>query len=818
MHKEKRNCAKSTCELYYKCKDCCQTVNMNKHKKAHKCNEQYCKTCKDFFEDDHQCYMQPEENEADDNSKQNKSDEKSVKYIFFDFESTQDDRLECELGYLPGDNNVCVNCKKYWCGSFEHKPNLCVVHKVCQACMSRDINPESECLCCGKNERVFSGSNTTETFCKWLFAEENVGATVICHNFKGYDSYPILQYLHRNAISPEVITSGSKYMSIKIPVCKMRFIDSLNFIPMALAGMPKAFGESKLAKGYFPHMFNRKENQRAFLEHLPDLKYYHPDGMKPEARKMFLSWYGEHKNDKRNFLDYESIGLTPPQGYRPREKQSIMAYQWLAYLAEKNNISIQHGRNMGEKQIGPYKVDGYYETEHGEQVVLEFHGDFWHGCPKKPTINPVTDMTMGVYNFQDISTYGGLIKCKIIPPRGLYIPVLPVKCNGKLLFSLCRTCTESYQQTSCEHDQSERAFTGTWVLDEVKEALRQGYEIERIYEIWHFDTVSQYDSASKTGGIFTAYVNTFLRVKQEASDWPEWCNTENDKQKYIQQYYEKEGILLEYENIKKNPGLRSLAKLVLNSFWGKLGQRTNLTRTSYVTDPDKFFDFMTSDQQEIKSVRFVNDESVQIDWAYEDNFMESSCRTNVVIAAYTTAQARLKLYSYLQPLGRRVLYCDTDSVIFTICPGAWQPRLRVYLGDLTDEVSGSTITNFVTGGPKNYAYKTKTTDENEYMSFCKVRGVTLNFKNSLEINYDIVANMVTVAAQQQPAVAKEPVATLPPAAVQHLVANPTAVVAQQLAVDPQSAIVRQPADGGSKNARKRSEMTCTNAIFRTCPR
>lgn len=38
---------------------CDQTVNMERHKKAHICHEAYCKTCKDYFSEDHQCYMQP---------------------------------------------------------------------------------------------------------------------------------------------------------------------------------------------------------------------------------------------------------------------------------------------------------------------------------------------------------------------------------------------------------------------------------------------------------------------------------------------------------------------------------------------------------------------------------------------------------------------------------------------------------------------------------------------------------------------------------------------------------------------------------------
>jgi hypothetical protein len=53
---------------------------------------------------------------------------------------------------------------------------------------------------------------------------------------------------------------------------------------------------------------------------------------------------------------------------------------------------------------------------------------------------------------------------------------------------------------------------------------------------------------------------------------------------------------------------------------------------------------------------------VEMRYQYKEEFVEESGRTNVVIAAYTTAQARLKLYCYLEQLGPRALYADTDSV------------------------------------------------------------------------------------------------------------------------------------------------------------
>ena len=41
----------------------------------------------------------------------------------------------------------------------------------------------------------------------------------------------------------------------------LMFIDSLSFIPMKLANFPKIFGLDELRKGYFPHLFNKKENE-----------------------------------------------------------------------------------------------------------------------------------------------------------------------------------------------------------------------------------------------------------------------------------------------------------------------------------------------------------------------------------------------------------------------------------------------------------------------------------------------------------------------------------------------------------------------------
>lgn len=77
-------------------------------------------------------------------------------------------------------------------------------------------------------------------------------------------------------------------------------------------------------------------------------------------------------------------------------------------------------------------------------------------------------------------------------------------------------------------------------------------------------------SEKKSRDLFKNYVNIWLKIKQEASRWPEHVgNAEAKRQQYLRDYYEREGIQLEYHKIHYNPGLRALAKMKLNSFWGK---------------------------------------------------------------------------------------------------------------------------------------------------------------------------------------------------------------------------------------------------------
>lgn len=116
------------------------------------------------------------------------------------------------------------------------------------------------------------------------------------HFYYRFDGQFILSWLINQGNLPEIIPSGSKIMAIKLKCLDIRIIDSLNFLPMALAKLPNCFGIKELKKGYFPHLFNKPENQ-AYVGPQPSAHFYSPETMSDAGRKSFLDWYEQHKDD-----------------------------------------------------------------------------------------------------------------------------------------------------------------------------------------------------------------------------------------------------------------------------------------------------------------------------------------------------------------------------------------------------------------------------------------------------------------------------------------------------------------------------------------
>jgi hypothetical protein len=318
----------------------------------------------------------------------------------------------------------------------------------------------------------------------------------------------------------------------------------------------------------------------------------------------------------------------------------------------------------------------------------------------------------------------GFIKCKVIPPKGLYHPVLPVKLD-KLLFPLCMNCAKTKQVNKCLHSDKDRSIIGTWTTDEVSKAIEKGYKIENIYEVWHFN--------EKSNNLFKDYVKDFMKIKLETSPWN---NDFNDIDEYIDTIKQKLDICLDKEKIQNNPGKRAVAKICLNSLWGKFGQRQNMSKTEYVTDIKRFYEILLDDRLDNINLNFINEDMVQMSYCFKDYYVENDYNTNIFIAAFTTSSARLRLYKMLEYLEDKVAYYDTDSIVY-IDDGTKEVKTGCLLGDWTDELSGNHITDWVSTGPKSYAYI-----DNNLKEVCKIKGFYLNYENSRLINFKLMDKMV----------------------------------------------------------------------------
>ena len=378
-HKEPLPGGRSVCQTIRKCEKCGKATDVRKLKSnGHICGKK-CLTCGIILkekDDEHKCYIQ--KTEQPEESQYNH-------LLFFYFESTQEHGI--------------------------HEPNLCVVH-----------NEVGEV-------GLFKGKDTVKEFCEWLLTKEHQDCIVVAHNFQGYDGYFIAKYLIQNAIKYDFILRGAKILSMTIPMFNIKFIDSLNFIPMSLAKFPKTFGQDELCKGYFPHLFNKEENWN-YVGPIPCQNDYGVNFMKPEERKAFIAWHKEqvesnylldfqkeivkycrsdidimrkccllfremlrdetgidpfgksltitsycHEVYRTNFLKEDTIAIFT-HDRQLKTKQSNMAVKWLSYVMEKEDIHIQHVRNGGEKRVGRYSLDGYCEETH---TAYEFQGCFWHG-------------------------------------------------------------------------------------------------------------------------------------------------------------------------------------------------------------------------------------------------------------------------------------------------------------------------------------------------------------------------------------------------------------------------------------------------------
>jgi hypothetical protein len=73
-----------------------------------------------------------------------------------------------------------------------------------------------------------------------------------------------------------------------------------------------------------------------------------------------------------------------------------------------------------------------------------------------------------------------------------------------------------------------------------------------------------------SSNLFSDYVRHFLRLKVQASGFPDDIQTPEQQEQFLWQYKHLLGINIEPAKMQYNPGLRFISKICLNSLWVRI--------------------------------------------------------------------------------------------------------------------------------------------------------------------------------------------------------------------------------------------------------
>lgn len=234
----------------------------------------------------------------------------------------------------------------------------------------------------------------------------------------------------------------------------------------------------------------------------------------------------------------------------------------------------------------------------------------------------------------------GFVECDVYVPPDIIIPPLPIKAGvelphakGKLVFPVGK-------------------LHGIWEWSELQKAVSLGATIERYgHSVW-------YEGVP----IFKEYVNDIYQYRDKSR--PEY-----------------------------DEGLAQVAKILLNSLYGKFGMRTERLKIYRWNDPDLPIEAYPANRSDPDCLIWYAKTEVDAPYIMPQ------------ISARVTALARVRLLDAMLEAKRRggdLFYCDTDSVITNV-----ELETSTELGALKDEypeASGRLNGRFL--GPKLYALET----------------------------------------------------------------------------------------------------------------
>jgi len=511
---------------------------------------------------------------------------------------------------------------------------------------------------------------------------------IYCHNFGRFDIHFVHKILHENFDVKEPLSKDINIIAIAVKsrdknklkkgekksrFNTVLFSDSLRILPAPLSQLAKSFKVETL-KGHFPYKFVNKENIN-YKGTTPPYSCFIDNNNKD---KMTIKEYNELysnswclKEETIKYLNKDLISLHEVimkmshlvfDNWRVN-LASVRTISALAFLIYRSNFLVDDS-DKNVKALYPLaKLKGKVE----ECVRLAYYGG--RNEVYKPTASNIyvydynslypTAMTKPMpvgkplySKLKDLSKIFGFVKANITMPD-MYYPVLP-----------CRVVVDGEEKLIFPTGK----WTGWYFSEELKLAEKYGCVVE-VVESYIFE---------KNDDCFKDYVHTFAEIKDN------------------------------------NTGaMREIAKLAMNSLYGRTGMKNTPDVIKYVTKEEGDRIHLTNEvidcfhvTDNIEYIRYKKRPSEILCEQSNSNFEILDLKKNeenngyvdnsTPIAAATASWARILMYPHI--IGS--VYTDTDSTFIN------KPLHQSYIGKgcgkFKAEYNGEIVSNAIFAAPKMY--------------------------------------------------------------------------------------------------------------------
>lgn len=331
-------------------------------------------------------------------------------------------------------------------------------------------------------------------------------------------------------------------------------------------------------------------------------------------------------------------------------------------------------------------------------------------CPRKDRYNDSTGVkangiwiTSGPWDLEKFKGIGGYVACDITAPNMLH-PVLIV--YDKVKQKAIAPCGR---------------FTGVFTINAINVALAHGYVMNEVFRV---------DIYKMAPSLWEDLTIDFTIGKMCASEGEPDQKRREELVEFFEKHFEAGDRIARTFGCGKwgrNELRRSVYKILNNCGWGKHCQAAikdqKILANYSLKDEEKVYAMYANVSAGLSSLKNVTPFT---DNVFSYTFADDHCKPDLsnsylAAGAHVPDYGRLTLWRQMNALGKRVIYNDTDSVVYHHVPGEYEVPPGVNWGEWEEEkISKAGIRTFAAFGAKSYAAVSGG------MELLKLKGISVN--------------------------------------------------------------------------------------------